>query len=175
MHPPQLLSKAQFVRQLRIRLESHLYDESAGPPEGVAIYSLSDPRDVREIRYIGQTMAPRRRLLQHVGTARLWLPDERPWWVKSTQLRPLYDWIRQLYRDEARLPVMVVSAWTDVGHAKDLERERIHECLQRKLPILNYERELLGAQRKLLCDVSKRRSVHQPMSEIATPATRSTK
>jgi hypothetical protein len=119
-------------------------------PDGVAIYSLSDPRDVRETRYIGQTMAPRRRLLQHVGTARLWLPDERPWWVKSPKLRPLYDWLREIYRDEERLPVMVVLAWTDVGNARMLERDRIYDCMQRKFPLLNFERELLGRQISLI-------------------------
>jgi hypothetical protein len=150
MPPPPLLSKAQFVRQLRNRLVSHLYDESGATPEGVAIYSLSDPRDLREVRYIGQTAAPWRRLLQHVGTARLWLPDERPWWVKSPKLRPLYNWIRQIYSDEARLPVMVIFAWTDSCNARTSERDKIYDCMQRKLPLLNFERELLGRQMPLI-------------------------
>jgi hypothetical protein len=150
MPATQLLSKAQFVRQLRNRLVSHLYDESGVAPEGVAIYSLSDPRDIRDIRYVGQTTAPRRRLLQHIGTARLWLPNERPWWVKSPKLRPLYDWLREIYRDGERLPVMVVSAWTDVSNARALERDRIYDCMQRKLSLLNFERELLGRQIPLI-------------------------
>ena len=150
MPATQLLSKAQFVRQLRNRLVSHLYDESGVAPEGVAIYSLSDPRDIRDIRYVGQTTAPRRRLLQHIGTARLWLPNERPWWVKSPKLRPLYDWLREIYRDGGRLPVMVVSAWTDVSNARALERDRIYDCMQRKLSLLNFERELLGRQIPLI-------------------------
>ena len=150
MPATQLLSKAQFVRQLRNRLVSHLYDESGVAPEGVAIYSLSDPRDIRDIRYVGQTTAPRRRLLQHICTARLWLPNERPWWVKSPKLRPLYDWLREIYRDGGRLPVMVVSAWTDVSNARALERDRIYDCMQRKLSLLNFERELLGRQIPLI-------------------------
>ncbi len=127
-----------------------MYDESGAAPEGVAIYSLSHPRNVREIRYIGQTETPRRRLIQHVNMARLWLPEERPWWVKSPKLRPLYTWIRELYRDEARLPVMVVLAWTDTRNARTSEREWIYDCMQRKLPLLNFERELLGRQIPLI-------------------------
>src|ERR1700689_4947865 len=150
MPTTQLLSKAQFVRQLRNRLVSHLYDESGAAPEGVAIYSLSDPRDIRDIPPVGQTTAPRRRLLQHIGTARLWLPNERPWWVKTPKLRPLYDWLREIYRDGRRLPVMVVSAWTDVSNARALERDRIYDCMQRKLSLLNFERELLGRQIPLI-------------------------
>ena len=150
MSSSQLLSRAKLTRQFRKQLAGQLYDESGVTPDGVAIYSLSDPRDIREVRYIGQTTAPPRRLLQHVGTARLWLPDERPWWVKSPKLRPLYDWIRELYRDEERLPVMVVLAWTEVGHAKVLERSTIYDCLQRKLPVLNVERERLGQQITLI-------------------------
>ena len=148
--PTAQLSKAQFVRQLRNRLATHLYDESDAAPAGVAIYSLSDPRDIRARRYIGQTFAPWRRLLQHVGTARLWLPDERPWWVRSPTLRPLYEWIRELYRDEQRLPVMVVCAWTNAVNARTLEREQIHDCMRRKFPLLNFESELLGSQIPLI-------------------------
>jgi hypothetical protein len=143
-------SRPELARQLRKRLQNHLYDESGVVPEGVAIYALSDPRDTREIRYIGQTTSPRRRLLQHVSTARLWLPDERPWWVKSPKLRPLYDWIRALYRDEERLPVMVVLAWTDLANARQAERDRIYECMQHRLPILNCEHERLGGQIQLV-------------------------
>ena len=53
------------------------------------IYTLSDPRDLRQVRYVGQTSAPRRRLLQHLNAARLWLPDERPWWIKDEKAAPV--------------------------------------------------------------------------------------
>ncbi len=86
--------------------------------------------------------APRRRLLQHLGTARLWLPDELPWWVPSPRLRPLYQWMRELYRDGGRLPVMVVSAWVGKAEARLAERVHIEQCLERALPLLNVEREL---------------------------------
>jgi hypothetical protein len=131
------------MRFIRGRLGAHLYDESADVLAGIAIYSLSDPRDIRGIRYIGQTAAPRRRLLQHLGTARLWLPDETPWWVRSPKLRPLYLWIRGLYRDERRLPVMVVCAWVEAAQARAAERHRIDECLARHLSLLNVESERL--------------------------------
>ena len=123
--------------ELRRWLRLHLYDESGVAAAGIAIYSLADPREVRLSRYIGQTAHPRRRLLQHVRTARLWLPDERPWWVKAPRLRPLYGWIRELYREEGRLPVMIVHAWVEPPRARVAEREQIVACLARELPLLN--------------------------------------
>jgi hypothetical protein len=50
----------------------------------------------------------RRRLRLHVRTARLWLPEETRWWVKEPRLRPLYGWIRELYQQDGRLPMMIV-------------------------------------------------------------------
>lgn len=143
--PGPTRAPATLARYVRVRLGTHLYDDSGDVPEGIAIYSLSDPRDVRAIRYVGQTAAPRRRLAQHLGTARLWLPEQAPWWVKSPNLRPLYRWIRELYADEARLPVMVVHAWVEPAHARHAEREHIHECLARQLPLLNVESERAAA------------------------------
>jgi hypothetical protein len=129
----------------------HLYDDSGAVPRGTAIYCLSDPRDVREVRYVGQTNVPRRRFLQHLNTAKLWLPDEMPWWVKSPRMRPLYGWIRELYRDGRRLPVMVVSAWVEtVSDARVAERSRIYECLEKRLQLLNVESEILGRQIPLI-------------------------
>jgi hypothetical protein len=145
------LSKSQLSRRLRRHVEAELFDESGLPPEGIAIYSLSDPRDLREVRYVGQTLMPRRRFLQHLNTARLWLPDERPWWVASPQLRPLYDWIRAPYQDEYRLPSMIVSGWVAApAAARIAERTRIYECLAQRLPLLNVEREILGPQWPLI-------------------------
>ncbi len=123
--------------ELRRRLRLHLYDESGVASAGTAIYSLADPREVRASRYIGQTTHPRRRLMQHVRTARLWLPDEMPWWVEAPRLRPLYGWIRELHQREGRLPVMIVHAWVEARHAQLAERERILACLERQLPLLN--------------------------------------
>ncbi len=123
--------------ELRRRLQLHLYDESGERPEGIAIYSLADPRDARASRYVGQTADPRARLLQHVRTARLTFPAETPWWVKTPQLRPLYSWMRELYAQEGRLPVMLVHAWVQPEHAHRAERDRIHAALAQQLPLLN--------------------------------------
>jgi hypothetical protein len=109
-------------------------------PLGIAIYSLADPRDVRASRYVGQTARPRGRLLQHVRTARLALPGEAPWWVRAPQLRPLYSWIRDLYLQEARLPLMLVHAWVQPEHAHQAERARIRAALAQGLPLLNVAR-----------------------------------
>jgi hypothetical protein len=142
--------RAQLQRALRRRLSTQLYDTSGEPPCGIAIYWLADPRALREIRYVGQSAAPRRRLLQHLSVARLWLPDELPWWVRSPRLRPLYCWIRELYRDDARLPVMVVCAWVEAAAARVAERNEICACLARQLPLLNAEGELRRRQPRLL-------------------------
>jgi len=142
--------KELIARNVRIRSASHIVDLSGATPDEAAIYALADPRDIEGVRYVGQTCNPRRRFLQHLHTARLWLPDELPWWIKSPKLRPLYDWIRALYRDEQRMPVMVVMAWTTAGNARAEERRRICECLGRRLPLLNWESEMLSKQLLLI-------------------------
>ena len=142
-------------RNLALRIRSHvdreLFDESDGLPLGTAIYSLADPREIRLTRYVGQTLNPRRRYLQHLNTARLWLPDQRPWWVHCPKLRPLYSWCRDLYRDGQRMPTMVIHGWTETGESARLaERARIFQALIEQLPILNVEREQLFGQLTLL-------------------------
>ena len=144
------LERAQLTRHLRTHLPGHLCDVSGAHPEGIAVYSLCDPRELAAPRYVGQTREPRRRLQQHLAAARLWLPDERPWWVRSPKLRPLYEWLRELFRDEQRLPVMVVHAWVEPSAARAAERTRICECLERQLPLLNFEYELLQRQLQLI-------------------------
>jgi hypothetical protein len=123
--------------ELRQRLHLLLFDESGVNPAGTAIYSLADPREARLSRYIGQTAQPPRRLMQHLCTARLWLADETPWWITTPQLRPLYHWIRDLYSEEGRLPVMIVHAWIEARRARLAEREHIRIGLERGLPLLN--------------------------------------
>jgi hypothetical protein len=91
--------------------------------------------------------ASARRFLQHLKTARLWLPDDVPWWLQSPKLRPLYNWLRELYTDEYRLPVMVVSAWADsVREVRVAERTLIVECLRERRRLLNVEMETRGRQ-----------------------------
>jgi hypothetical protein len=149
--PLGLPSAAQLRRRCRAHSRSQLYDESGTEPLGLAIYTLSDPRDIRDVRYVGQTSSPRRRFLQHLNQAQLWLPDELPWWVKEPKLRPLYTWVRELYRDDYRLPVMVVTAWAaTVAEARVLERARIFGCLADQRKLLNVEMEILQGRVPLL-------------------------
>lgn len=144
------LPKGQLGRLIRARLPGLLVDAS-GASGSHAIYTLSDPRDLRCVRYVGQTRAPRQRLLQHLNTARLWLPEEVPWWFAAPELRPLYEWIRALHRDEYRLPVMLVTAWTDsVAAARLAERELILHHLGEQQELLNVERALMQRQLGLL-------------------------
>jgi hypothetical protein len=144
-------TKAELARRLRRHVERELYDDSGQVQVGTAIYSLADPRDLRLTRYIGQTSAPRRRFLQHLSTARLWLPEERPWWIKEPRLRPLYEWLRELHEQEQRLPTMVIHGWVDTTRdARLAERARIVAALAKDLPLLNVERELLGRQLPLI-------------------------
>lgn len=145
------MDAAELNRLIRRRAARLLLDESGAVPEGTAIYALADPRDVRTPRYIGQTRAPRRRWLQHIAQARLWMPDARPWWIKEPRLRPLYEWLRELHRDEGRLPAMIVREWVpEDGDPRTVERSRILEGLARDWPLLNYEREVQGRQLGLL-------------------------
>lgn len=143
--------KAAIGIRIRRHIGAQLYDDSGDSARGIAIYTLSDPRAIRDVRYVGQTQSPARRFAQHLHAARLWLPAEVPWWVKSPQLRPLYTWIRELYTDNQRLPVMVITGWTEsLGEARVLERARIMECLKNRVEILNIEREVLGGQGQLI-------------------------
>lgn len=145
------MDQPSLNRWVRRRAAQLLVDDSGAVADGTAIYALADPRDLRTPRYIGQTRAPRRRLLQHIATARLWLPEDRPWWIKEPRLRPLYDWVRQLHRDEGRLPAMIVSEWVpDGADARLVERARILDGLSRRWPLLNHEVELQGGQIALL-------------------------
>lgn len=145
-----LRTKSELARYVRARVAAHLYDAALEPAGGAAIYTLSDPRDVAAVRYVGQTLAPRRRFLQHVGAARLWLPDETPWWIRSPKLRPLYEWIRELYKNDERLPVMVVRSRVDESNARAAERALINQCLIDRCALLNFEAETDGAQLPLL-------------------------
>jgi hypothetical protein len=139
-------ARGELARLVRRRVPQLLCDLSGVEPASVAVYSLSDPRDLRAARYIGRTRTPRRRLLQHIGTARLWLPDALPWWVSSPRLRPLYVWLRHLYADGARLPVLAIHEWVTDEEAPCAERRHIFECLGQGLELLNFEAELLRRQ-----------------------------
>ena len=144
------LTKVQLAQHIRSHLAANVIDDSGVDPEGVAIYFLSDPRDVRLVRYVGQTAAPMRRYLQHLNTARLWQPAELPWWVKSPKLLPLYEWVRKLHEDDLRLPVMVVTGWVKSAHmARVAEREHICAHLSCGVPLLNVEHQLLSDQFQL--------------------------
>jgi hypothetical protein len=142
---------AAIGARVRRHVRTELYDDSGQGAVGVAIYTLSDPRLLRDVRYVGQTTSPARRFAQHLHTARLWLPDEVPWWVMSPKLRPLYTWIRELYADGERMPVMVVAAWVgSLREARLRERAHIMECIANRCELLNVERERLGTQGQLL-------------------------
>lgn len=146
-----MLTEAQLARRIREHVKRELYDDSGLEPCGTALYSLADPRELRLTRYVGQSGSPRRRFAQHLRTARLWMPDELPWWIAQPKLRPLYEWLRELHRDGGRLPTMVIHSWVHTPQAARLaERARIYELLANRLPLLNVEREFLGGQMPLL-------------------------
>ena len=142
------LPKAQLSQLIRKQKHGLVLEEPDVAPDGVAIYTLSDPRDVREVRYVGQTRAPQRRYSQHVNAARLWLSDETPWWYKAPpDQRPLHDWIRTLHRDDYRLPVMIITARVaSVSAARQMERALILHYLGQRAFLLNVEAEILGRQ-----------------------------
>jgi hypothetical protein len=144
------------MRTVRTRpvISSHVHVMEDGPPGGTAIYTLSDPRAVRCARYVGQTCHPRARYAQHLRTARLSLPDgagNAPWWVRSPKYRPLYAWIRELYRDGGRLPFMWVDEWLAPGvDPRVAERAAIMRWLAQGAALLNVEARQQGAQLPLL-------------------------
>jgi hypothetical protein len=141
---PSRETQVLIARRVRRELPFLLSDESPGGRGDFALYTLADPREVRGVRYVGQTRAPRRRYLQHVRSARLWLAAERPWWIRVPRLRMLSVWIRELYADERRLPVMLVSEWfASEAEARAQERCLITELARRGLPLLNVEAERL--------------------------------
>ena len=149
----QTLERADWrtPRSAAAAARSHVHDAAGGVAGATAIYTLADPRDVRCARYVGQTRDPQRRFAQHVRTARLWLPDEIPWWVRSPRYRPLYEWIRALHRDEGRLPFMWVTEWLDPGaDALVAERAAIMRLLAAGAVLLNAEASSGGAQLPLL-------------------------
>jgi hypothetical protein len=147
-----MLTRNVLARRISQHVEQQLYDDSRLVPAGTAIYSLADPRDLRLTRYVGQTSTPRRRFLQHLRAARLWVPDEIPWWVQQPKLRPLYTWIRDLYQDGQRLPTMVIHSWVETTRGARLaERALIYESLAKRLPLLNLESAILGGQLPLIC------------------------
>jgi hypothetical protein len=66
-------------------------------------------------------------------------------------MRPLSAWIRELYRDQHRLPVMIVTDWiATLSEAKIAERAQIYDGLGRRLQLLNVEAQILGRQIPLL-------------------------
>jgi hypothetical protein len=137
-----VITRTQFAIQLRRRLPLLLMEDCSQAGE-VAVYTLSDPRDVRDVRYVGQTRSPHSRYRQHVNKASPWLPDDVPWWFKAPKDRPLHEWIRNLHREGARLPVMIIcSRHPDIAAARAAERALIFQCLEQGLPILNVEAQL---------------------------------
>jgi hypothetical protein len=131
--------KRALARRVRRCREYNIIDQTTAGSGEVAIYALSDPRDVQAVRYLGQTRNPVSRYTQHINAARLWVPEERPWWIKREALRPLYTWIRGLYFDERRLPSMMLIAWTQASEARQEEGRHIREYLRHQLPLLNRE------------------------------------
>ncbi len=149
--PDAAVHKAQLARLLRTAARSHIHAAPERPADCTAIYTLADPRDARCPRYVGRTRDPERRFAQHLHTACLWLPDATPWWVRSPKYRPLYDWIRALYRDGGRLPFMWAAEWVAPGtDPRAAERAAIMRLLAQGAELLNVEARLLGAQLPLL-------------------------
>ena len=129
-------SPRSFGPALAAAARLHVHDAAKPAPGATAIYTLADPR---------------RRFVQHVQTARLSAPDLTPWWVRSPKHRPLYEWIRALYRDEGRLPFLWVTEWIDAGaDARVAERAAIMQLLAAGAALLNVEARSCGAQLPLL-------------------------
>ncbi len=150
-------AKLALARRIRRCRPHHIIDQTGVERRDVAIYALSDPREGEMVRYVGQTRDPQSRFSQHINAARPWLPGELPWWIKRPELRPLYTWIRSLYCDDGRLPIMFVVGWTTAELARSDERRFIRAYLADGLPLLNCEAEIVRARQvPLLTDVKSR-------------------
>lgn len=126
--------------RLRRRLGVLVCDTSDAERSGVALYTLSDPRDVRAVRYVGQSSAPMRRYRQHVRAACLAQEGPGPWWFRQPHLGPLYEWIRALHADGGRLPFMLITNWVpSVEAARLLERSLIAAHRAAGCALLNCE------------------------------------
>lgn len=144
-------SAQKLVHSASTAARSHIYDPYGAAAGGTAIYRLADPRDASWPRYVGQTRDPRRRFVQHVQAARLWLPDEVPWWVRSPKYRLLYKWIRALYRDGGRFPFMWIEQWVEPGGEPLVaERATVMRLLAEGAALLNVEARVLSSQLPLL-------------------------
>jgi hypothetical protein len=135
----QYPTRSMLTQRIRDCRQHNIVDQTGVDPGDAAIYTLSDPRDVRLVRYVGQTRNPQSRFTQHLHAARLWMPDELPWWIREEKLRPLYTWIRELHGDGGRLPVMFVVGWTTAQLARRDERRFVREFVAAGLPLLNHE------------------------------------
>lgn len=151
--PRPVVTPAEITRRLRREVGVLVCDDSQRPPEGIALYTLSDPRDVRAVRYVGQSRAPARRYGQHVRAACLWLCVPTPWWVRRPHLVPLYTWIRALHEDGARLPFMLVTHWVPA-----LEQARA------------LEQSLIAAHRAAGCALFNCEALRPPRSARRRPA-----
>jgi hypothetical protein len=140
--------KRLLARRIRQCGLHNIVDQTGTERGEVAIYILCDPRDIEDVRYVGQTRDPVARFAQHVNAARLWLPDELPWWIRRESLRPLYEWIRALYRDGERLPMMFVVGWTTAELARSDERRFVRAFVREELPLLNHEADDLRRRRR---------------------------
>jgi hypothetical protein len=79
------------------------------------------------------------------------MPAERPWWIRDPKLCPLYEWIRSIYREDCRLPTMIIREWTErADSARAIERARICASLSQGLPLLNVEAARAAKQPQLL-------------------------
>jgi hypothetical protein len=107
----KLANRDQFLLRVRRQIDSHLVDWSGKRAGTFAVYGLTDAPDSDPIDYIDITVNPQRRLLQHWMAARLWQSQRSADRITSSTLRPLCHWIRDLYEQQQRLPVMVIYEW----------------------------------------------------------------
>jgi hypothetical protein len=136
----QRATQERLRQRLRAALPQLMHDVSGCEPAGIALYALADPRDVRALRYIGQTGSPARRYRQHVRAACLGAGTDRPWWICEPHLLALHRWIHALHADGNRLPFMLVTHWTaTIADARALERQLILEHIAAGHELLNRE------------------------------------
>jgi hypothetical protein len=66
------------------------------------------------------------------------------------RFRDSYAWIRALYFEHRRLPLMVVRDWVPDAEARTAEQALIHDYLRQGMCLLNCESARVGKQLVLI-------------------------
>lgn len=103
--------RVEFLFNFTPQIDAHILDLSPKRSGAFAVYGLAEDGNRERVQYLDFTVNPQRRLLQHWMSPRLWLSRRAADRITSSTLQPLCHWIRALYEQKQRLPVMAIYEW----------------------------------------------------------------